>query len=175
MCGKNHSKQSPPRDFSGSPPRVREELALCNVRLVLVRITPACAGRTDTKQTLMFHFWDHPRVCGKNLPNCTTVGENAGSPPRVREELISTRLATLRRRITPACAGRTKFFLIFFSSRRDHPRVCGKNLFFSSAIRNNSGSPPRVREEPHPYIHCLDTPRITPACAGRTGQGRRKV
>ena len=51
----------------------------------------------------------------------------------------------------------------------DHPRMCGKDKvrFYHSSVF--SGSPPHVREGPLDLIVVVESLRITPACAGRTG------
>ena len=107
-------------------------------------------------------------MCGKNLFIQNFLFGHVGSPPRVREELISTRLATLRRRITPACAGRTTVRHLRSVASGDHPRVCGKNFLVESLDDGRQGSPPRVREELRPCRDKAPHPGITPACAGRT-------
>ena len=72
-----------------------------------VRITPACAGKTQTYQNVKCKSWDHPRVCGKNVRNVLRVIFGMGSPPRVREKLEATLDSRLTGGITPACAGKT--------------------------------------------------------------------
>ena len=71
-------------------------------------------------------------------------------------------------RITPACAGRTNFFVDKFKPMGDHPRVCGKNIIIDNVIKFEIGSPPRVREEHISTVRLSIFWGITPACAGRT-------
>ena len=69
----------------GSPPRVRERLLLLALPIMVLRITPACAGKTKMDKEKRLFSRDHPRVCGKDLPKVFGVIRIPGSPPRVRE------------------------------------------------------------------------------------------
>ena len=66
VCGKNGVHVNESLTFSGSPPRVREKLNSIYGMTVTDRITPACAGKTETLFLSKVEKWDHPRVCGKN-------------------------------------------------------------------------------------------------------------
>ena len=111
---------------------------------------------------------------------------SAGSPPRVRGEGSERRASVGACRITPACAGRSRWRPICCPVCPDHPRVCGEKQLTSTYPERDhprvcgekphtrreafsfGGSPPRVRGEDR-----LDRPqrgidRITPACAGRS-------
>ena len=172
MCGKNlHSRHIVPC-APGSPPRVREEPCLSRGRLRLHGITPACAGRTKFFSGFPSLYEDHPRVCGKNRPCPRPCRRLRGSPPRVREELLRCAYRIAVFGITPACAGRTFMISIRPAPSRDHPRVCGKNSSSSSIISQSLGSPPRVREEPIFLLTSSNRWGITPACAGRTQNGK---
>ena len=131
-------------------------------------ITPACAGKTNPKNTVWFLYQDHPRVCGKNSRFPGLYPPDPGSPPRVREKHSQLLLLLPVYGITPACAGKTTAITQTDSKIRDHPRVCGKN---SALYKRNSslvGSPPRVREKPDNFCTASSFVRITPACAGKT-------
>ena len=91
----------------GSPPRVRGKLCAASIPWIFLRITPACAGKTNLVDALADLHEDHPRVCGEN---CFTLSETSfaiGSPPRVRGKLAFFLSRGLLDRITPACAGKT--------------------------------------------------------------------
>ena len=107
MCGKNQKDTLFLIEDVGLPPRVRDKQIPSAIRRPLVRITPACAGKTLLKNSFL--------ICG------------SGSHPRVREKL--KRRHHLRRlsRITPACAGKTILDKAYLHLNWDHPRVCGKN------------------------------------------------
>ena len=133
-----------------------------------IRITPACAGRTEYFFNGFVALSDHPRVCGKDCILNQNIKVVEGSPPRVRE---GQRLSSLRRRwirITPACAGRTLAFCLVFPTAQDHPRVRGKDICQIFSFFRCIGSPPRAREGPNAEDTSGGADRITPACAGRT-------
>ena len=107
-AGKNHNPLLVGIFYRGSPPRVREEPGNLLANVVLPRITPACAGRTTEMKFELVDLEDHPRVCGKNPNTKVFAPVILGSPPRVREELITQAPEPIFVRITPACAGRTE-------------------------------------------------------------------
>ena len=148
VCGKNSERCKKSRISSGSPPRVREKPFITYVTCGRVGITPACAGKTQRDVKSRGYRQDHPRVCGKNLSRTRALHRCKGSPPRVREKLLSTLVYKVVTRITPACAGKTRATYATDTRERDHPRVCGKNILFSSLMTSILGSPPRVREKP---------------------------
>ena len=71
-----------------------------------MRITPACAGKSDGPAEVVTEFKDHPRVCGEkhHIKEADLYPE--GSPPRVRGKAD--------------CAG------LPLHRKEDHPRVCGE-------------------------------------------------
>ena len=71
-------------------------------------------------------------------------------------------------RITPACAGKTTVKDRIGSSKRDHPRVCGKDSSGRRGSVPGQGSPPRVRERHSSSFFNHRQSGITPACAGKT-------
>ena len=148
MCGKNRYILCSSTKTLGSPPRVREKLVRCLVHIVDDRITPACAGKTVSTRLLVCMHQDHPRMCGKNVPGDISKTPEEGSPPRVREKLISSNSSSRNTRITPACAGKTDYVVVLF----------GLIL----------GSPPHVREKLGGSHVLSQNQRITPACAGKT-------
>ena len=91
----------------------------------------------------------------------------AGSPPRVRGEVLRADLQTEHLRITPACAGRRIAARGNHVGGRDHPRVCGEKWQGVVNIFGGLGSPPRVRGEAFVRYFGSQTAGITPACAGR--------
>ena len=74
----------------------------------LTRITPACAGKTSSRIYSDLLLKDHPRVCGKNLAPAREKGQQAGSPPRMREKLSQLHCSGRVAGITPAYAGKTR-------------------------------------------------------------------
>ena len=49
----------------GSPPHARGKVAHRTAFLYVVRITPACAGKSCIRDRLYFFCWDHPRMRGE--------------------------------------------------------------------------------------------------------------
>ena len=132
----------------GSPPRMREKLKSSKIPSGCLRITPAYAGKTKSSLLNLVVVQDHPRVCGKNHFKSLISNLVAGSPPRMREKPGLVDKVNEWARITPAYAGKTVVSGMVQGRRRDHPRVCGKNLHSISKLRSSTG--------------------ITPAYAGKT-------
>ena len=108
VCGKNLFQLSLEDTGAGSPPRVREKLALGGLAMRPYGITPACAGKTLPSCLSATLSQDHPRVCGKNCLATRIFYFVPGSPPRVREKRDKHIIRLVKLRITPACAGKTK-------------------------------------------------------------------
>ena len=132
----------------GSPPRARGEESVIPFRVAANGITPACAGRSRRFSDRGDSAKDHPRVCGEKSTGCATRLPCAGSPPRVRGEVVGRAVRTRTSGITPACAGR--------SARAQDCRARGRD------------HPPRVRGEVRPRADASLSRGITPACAGRS-------
>ena len=168
MCGKNASFSITKSLTSGSPPRVREKHYSSTCDIAILRITPACAGKTPRYVVRFLGGEDHPRVCGKNEKEGVTIDFGLGSPPRVREKRDGSKVGSHYARITPACAGKTPLIYLVLLPRQDHPRVCGKNTATRTFFTFNLGSPPRVREKLDRKKLDAKELGITPACAGKT-------
>ena len=107
MCGKNMASNKGMLTGLGSLPRVREKQSSSPNHYDNLRITPACAGKTDLSVSVLYRAWDHSRVCGKNNSFFKLSKRLAGSLPRVREKPVDCTNFFLKPRITPACAGKT--------------------------------------------------------------------
>ncbi len=73
---------------------------------------------------------------------------------------------------SPACAGKRSCAACPSSRQGDHPRVCGEKDAAPSPGVMDEGSPPRVRGKVNSLITNYNNVGITPACAGKSGQGR---
>ena len=51
---------------------------------------------------------DHPRMCGEKSSKSLIRNAGEGSPPHVRGKGSTSLTALLKKRITPACAGKRK-------------------------------------------------------------------
>ena len=169
MCGENILSGRMISVIRGSPPRVRGKQTFANEEYFVLRITPACAGKTPFDGAHFDGVQDHPRVCGENVDPVHTVPRAVGSPPRVRGKRAMKRQGVKAGGITPACAGKTFKMHYFAFSARDHPRVCGENSHSVLPSASVLGSPPRVRGKPAFSLTASSNVRITPACAGKTG------
>ena len=105
VCGEQYKKCDARPYHTGSPPRVRGTENAVDDGDVAVGITPACAGNRPGRPCRPWAGWDHPRVCGEQIPTIDIPVEVMGSPPRVRGTVLVWGRGDPRRRITPACAG----------------------------------------------------------------------
>ena len=124
-CGENRLSLIARCRREGSPPQVRGKHTLSRVGRLLVRITPAGAGKTRIQILRGGQHQDHPRRCGENSSSVSPVRSTQGSPPQVRGKLCN-----ISRR---ACCS------------EDHPRRCGENVFPERTEPSSRGSPPQVR------------------------------
>ena len=130
-------------------------------------ITPACAGKRTSPTYQGPVAKDHPRVCGEKAPITRLMTSAGGSPPRVRGKGTIRAESNAKRRITPACAGKSSSTVLDLPSIRDHPRVCGEKATVAPARAPDQGSPPRVRGKVTCSLMQRHKLRITPACAGK--------
>ena len=133
-------------------PRVCVEKAVsCSGSTSAVGITPACAGKSDHLALSHSLPQDHPRVCGEKNSALSSSDSHSGSPPRVRGKGTRRVRRSPRRRITPACAGKSVLPSPEGFGMGDHPRVCGEKLTEETENEENRGSPPRVRGKAHDH------------------------
>ena len=109
---------------------------------------------------------------GENIWILRHIIRCIGSPPLARGKLFLHGVPLVLRRITPACAGKTKRRYWEPASRRDHPRLRGENKETGLPVAYSQGSPPLARGKPSFAEKIVSAPRITPACAGKTSYGR---
>ena len=91
-----------------------------------------------------------------------------GSPPHARGRHFQKVGQFPRRRITPACAGKTKGVRVSDIARKDHPRMRGEDDADGHAGHVGRGSPPHARGRRLSVLKSIEKSRITPACAGKT-------
>ena len=168
MCGENKSRRSRRKVSLGSPPHVRGKLPNAGTYPSEPGITPACAGKTPWVFGSTWLVKDHPRMCGENRLVLELRRLALGSPPHVRGKLDKIGAINFNSGITPACAGKTWWECRCASFYGDHPRMCGENVILKTKSLTNPGSPPHVRGKLLWRVLCNGSPRITPACAGKT-------
>ena len=139
---------------------------------MLLRITPAGAGKTFTSPVNLKSGKDHPRRCGENRLRKRGCWMHAGSPPQVRGKPCSMPCSTARFRITPAGAGKTIRMNLRPIAATDHPRRCGENGAHVRRWCCGMGSPPQVRGKHIFDIFSCFPHGITPAGAGKTSPPR---
>ena len=148
VCGENSRIDLTEVRTAGSSPRVRGKHLVAEFESVAGGLIPACAGKTFLTAVMGTSRKAHPRVCGENV----RVGEGdeleGGSSPRVRGKLHAELLNLQRRRLIPACAGKTKLLGVGGFPHEAHPRVCGENINAVADGLVPQGSSPRVRGKP---------------------------
>ncbi len=109
-------------------PRMRGE----NCGLVLAAswgggLIPACAGKTVGVRVFSIGQWAHPRMRGENLVWCSSTCAAGGSSPHARGKRSENGPGAQRRRLIPACAGKTDQAYAPLLVTRAHPRMRGEN------------------------------------------------
>ena len=127
VCGENAFFEGGPVLAGGSSPRVRGKPRPGRGYPHPVRLIPACAGKTGPARAGCSPARAHPRVCGENAAISWAASWSGGSSPRVRGKRCRRRRAPVRRRLIPACAGKTSGACLDGGLERAHPRVCGEN------------------------------------------------
>ena len=75
---------------------------------------------------------------------------------------------TFQDRITPAYAGKSNTFFIFWCTQEDHPRLCGEKFCKAKKIMQRVGSPPPMRGKAVTDFVPAVVAGITPAYAGKS-------
>ena len=132
----------------GSPPHARGKGSSAMPFTLSTRITPACAGKSETASAEATH--------------------GQGSPPHARGKVKITLFDWERFRITPACAGKRIHAAPRPGHRGDHPRMRGEKLPVTTSDIRLSGSPPHARGKGCGTAAGGRSGGITPACAGKS-------
>ena len=128
LCGEKPAMKSTLSRRLGSPPLVRGKESFRFPYTEGLGITPACAGKSQIDRRWTTCSGDHPRLCGEKKGFCISFVSGEGSPPLVRGKGRSVKNVVPRQRITPACAGKRKFFFNCPLPWQDHPRLCGEKI-----------------------------------------------
>ena len=135
--------------------------------LLLLRITPAHAGKSRTYQPCCRRTPDHPRACGEKPKTDKHALVIKGSPPRMRGKVNPDRGVVLDHGITPAHAGKRSSRTPWWAVARDHPRACGEKKPKKRRKQKSRGSPPRMRGKVVGRPGHVVGVGITPAHAGK--------
>ena len=145
VCGENAGDIETAVREAGSSPRVRGKPGRRARATRGPRLISACAGKTTKATAKQGKRPAHPRVCGENARICKPLVVSFGSSPRVRGKLGGWGVCVGWRRLIPACAGKTGWWMRSISAPPAHPRVCGENRTRSGTCAWCTGSSPRVR------------------------------
>ena len=137
-----------------------------DVRLDFCGITPAYAGKSESYGLPALPRWDHPRVCGEELPRLLSLALALGSPPRMRGRAASGIRSHAAAGITPAYAGKRHMGHAALLVHRDHPRVCGEEACMQCTLQGHGGSPPRMRGRASAWPPVLRPPKDHPRVCG---------
>ena len=129
----------------GSPPLARGIRIIVDVNNSFLGITPACAGNTMTRASVLRTSGDHPRLRGEYWCCLWNGSGKPGSPPLARGILLDARESLEKARITPACAGNTAFLCKMCFHPEDHPRLRGEYSITQVISTVVAGSPPLAR------------------------------
>ena len=106
VCGEESLIPALPLHVVGSPPRMRGKDVKQAVKLMMARITPAYAGKSNCPSHQFGTIQDHPRVFGEKLTTFDAGKLIPGSPPRMRGKGHKKFLRQSFPGITPAYAGK---------------------------------------------------------------------
>ena len=107
VCGENGKDLASGYPSGGSSPRVRGKPHDRRTLPHMVRLIPACAGKTSGLSRSTDLTTAHPRVCGENVDRLAGLSVRRGSSPRVRGKHLFNVFYAQCRRLIPACAGKT--------------------------------------------------------------------
>ena len=130
-------------------------------------ITPAHAGKSQSRFFRFRSLRDHPRTCGEKYSCSFLIALSRGSPPHMRGKAFLMPSAKIFIRITPAHAGKSLFPSPFGIQSEDHPRTCGEKSIHFDEIERELGSPPHMRGKACFETSCKGPKRVTPAHAGK--------
>ena len=157
----------------GSPPLARGTATSTNQYADVPRITPACAGNSKALALCARITGDHPRLRGEQQSRDLSVPQIRGSPPLARGTARILRKLYGPRGITPACAGNSGIYGVFYGDFWDHPRLRGEQRTKSPSRSVSVISPPLARGTAQDQHSDWEYRGITPACAGNRLRSRR--
>ena len=91
----------------GSPPHARGKVICIHTFTCPLRITPACAGKSERRLGIAYALRDHPRMRGEKANIKYDDVCDIGSPPHARGKVPFLNAVKSKYRITPACAGKS--------------------------------------------------------------------
>ncbi len=148
VCGEELSGKEYALGLMEIPPRVRGRVDDVSCGVLIPGNTPACAGKRKTILSRIKSRWKYPRVCGEEISVKTLSGSISEIPPRVRGRVACAGSDVIAAGNTPACAGKSFFYLESRFTPRKYPRVCGEEtnetLYFQRSRILDSPRPGRM-------------------------------
>ena len=168
LAGNTRFRSEIARIRDGSSPLSRGIRIVDNSVWRTYRIIPALAGNTWENSGRVLSTEDHPRSRGEYYMKNRAVETARGSSPLSRGIPILRLLRGTGRRIIPALAGNTIFFLASIPDVPDHPRSRGEYRSATVEPIFEYGSSPLSRGIPTAMLSTLRSTWIIPALAGNT-------
>ena len=151
----------------GSPPHRRGKVTGKESETVTTGITPAQAGKSDSRQFSSGRYRDHPRTGGEKGCSANGISHQLGSPPHRRGKDHETKGRNIMKGITPAQAGKSSWRCSRHCPEWDHPRTGGEKGAGIRPPHYHLGSPPHRRGKVMNPSKTGALPGITPAQAGK--------
>ena len=107
LCGEKIAAAVLNLTVTGSPPPMRGKVFLPRGAGLVIRITPAYAGKSRPYIFITSASRDHPRLCGEKFVSVLSKTGLSGSPPPMRGKVLGASVHSLRQGITPAYAGKS--------------------------------------------------------------------
>ncbi len=167
-AGKTWPGRCRPRTRPAHPRSRGEDVCSRRGRGAVVRLTPARAGKTSQTRSVLIWVAAHPRSRGEDTAAGQPVTPRNGSPPLARGRPRSRWPTSMRRRLTPARAGKTTIALAYVDEATAHPRSRGEDERAGTTVAGQAGSPPLARGRRIRRAAAGTRPRLTPARAGKT-------
>ena len=111
----------------GSSPHARGKRIHILLVRSMVRLIPACAGKTSQPISKVCTAGAHPRMHGENSRGCRKNAPSGGSSPHARGKPRFASAVPWIRRLIPACAGKTHARDVEPVGTGAHPRMRGEN------------------------------------------------
>ena len=131
VCGEQKLLRISLTRLVGSSPRMRGTEQLHSILTSILGIIPAYAGNSCSLFCFYMYNRDHPRVCGEQRSKSELIVVWKGSSPRMRGTGCWDLYRLFNLGIIPAYAGNSYESDTAYAVGRDHPRVCGEQVFIA--------------------------------------------
>ena len=165
--GEKASRSVCPWANVGSPPHTRGKVSDSFGSFLIIRITPAYAGKSLSHTVYANKGSNHPRIRGEKPWGEFVASSKEGSPPHTRGKDQPPVCGMDDGRITPAYAGKSARRPRLRGSPKDHPRIRGEKICTGLGGGLMVGSPPHTRGKVQLPQIGVSQRGITPAYAGK--------